>query len=258
MSTKSALLAAIITNPEEDTPRLEFADLLDEEGNPRRAALIRLGVEVAVRERQCGCVTHAGRRGERSLGYSKKCVLEGFEVNGLPWRKEEERLIYGDEYPKFCGWIPNNAAAEIERGFVVAVHDMAAADWLAVHENLFWHPSQGRECPETAHPIRWLFLKDRPAVRYTDPSRPFLVGDAISFSSYEVYDACPEDVVLGICSLRWPGLVVSVPRDPAASYSYRKIPPGKYVTAQDLAKERLQDTFEPLAGYHIGDDDEVP
>lgn len=47
MSDEEALLAAIIANPDEDTPRLVFADWLDENGQPDRAEFIRLQIERA-------------------------------------------------------------------------------------------------------------------------------------------------------------------------------------------------------------------
>ncbi len=47
MTDREALLAAIIANPEEDTPRLMFADWLQESGDEARAQFIRLQIEVA-------------------------------------------------------------------------------------------------------------------------------------------------------------------------------------------------------------------
>lgn len=48
MSDEDALLAAIDTNPDEDTPRLVYADWLDEHGQAIRAEFIR--VEIAVKQ----------------------------------------------------------------------------------------------------------------------------------------------------------------------------------------------------------------
>src|SRR5271156_723271 len=45
MSTASDLLRAIRDNPDEDTPRLMYADYLDEEGFAARAEFIRVQVE---------------------------------------------------------------------------------------------------------------------------------------------------------------------------------------------------------------------
>ena len=47
LSDRDALLAAIRATPEEDTPRLVFADWLDENGDPDRAEFIRLQCECA-------------------------------------------------------------------------------------------------------------------------------------------------------------------------------------------------------------------
>jgi len=46
MSDESALLAAILAHPDEDTPRLMYADWLQENGQPERAEFIRLQIEL--------------------------------------------------------------------------------------------------------------------------------------------------------------------------------------------------------------------
>jgi uncharacterized protein (TIGR02996 family) len=50
MSDEDALLAAIAAHPDEDTPRLMYADWLDEHGRPLRAEFIRVQIEVARKE----------------------------------------------------------------------------------------------------------------------------------------------------------------------------------------------------------------
>jgi len=47
MTPHDALYAAICAQPDEDTPRLAFADLLDEDGDAARAAFIRTQVQLA-------------------------------------------------------------------------------------------------------------------------------------------------------------------------------------------------------------------
>ncbi|HUR53165.1 MAG TPA: TIGR02996 domain-containing protein, partial [Gemmataceae bacterium] len=47
MTPHDALYAAICAHPDEDTPRLAFADLLEEEGDSPRAAFIRTQVALA-------------------------------------------------------------------------------------------------------------------------------------------------------------------------------------------------------------------
>src|SRR5262245_2491279 len=45
MSQHAAFLSAIRENPDDDTPRLAFADWLTETGNPDRGELIRVQIE---------------------------------------------------------------------------------------------------------------------------------------------------------------------------------------------------------------------
>jgi uncharacterized protein (TIGR02996 family) len=47
VSTERALLAAILANPDDDLPRLVYADWLEENGRPRRAEFIRVECETA-------------------------------------------------------------------------------------------------------------------------------------------------------------------------------------------------------------------
>src|SRR5437870_2291421 len=47
MSDRDALLAAIRAQPDEDTPRLIFADWLDENDESQRAAFVRAQIELA-------------------------------------------------------------------------------------------------------------------------------------------------------------------------------------------------------------------
>lgn len=49
---RDALLVAILAHPDEDTPRLAFADLLDEEGEGKWAARIRSEIETHRREKR--------------------------------------------------------------------------------------------------------------------------------------------------------------------------------------------------------------
>ena len=47
MSLETAFLAAILERPEDDFPRLVYADWLDENGDPARAEFIRLQLQLA-------------------------------------------------------------------------------------------------------------------------------------------------------------------------------------------------------------------
>jgi uncharacterized protein (TIGR02996 family) len=47
MTDRDALLRAICENPDDDAPRLVYADWLDEHGDPRQAEFIRVQIELA-------------------------------------------------------------------------------------------------------------------------------------------------------------------------------------------------------------------
>lgn len=47
MTERHAILTAIRENPDDDTPRLVYADWLEEHGEPERAELVRVQVEIA-------------------------------------------------------------------------------------------------------------------------------------------------------------------------------------------------------------------
>ena len=96
MSDRDALLAAIRAQPDEDTPRLAFADYLDEFGEPDRAAFVRAQVELArtppwepfavrVRWRQSAVLT--GTRFRSALPR-----VDGYHV---AWPKEPFRRGFG-------------------------------------------------------------------------------------------------------------------------------------------------------------------
>src|SRR4051794_3132813 len=76
MSLEKALLADICARPEDDAPRLVYADWLEENGNPERAEFIRGQCELA-RKRLAG---GAARRREL-----KKRVNELFNARGKGW-----------------------------------------------------------------------------------------------------------------------------------------------------------------------------
>jgi uncharacterized protein (TIGR02996 family) len=84
------LVRAVFQNPDDDTPRLVFADYLDENDQPDRAALIRT---------QC------------ALAREAKTSDRGKEL-----RKEERRLLAALE--KQIGTLPEGMRAEFRRGFL--------------------------------------------------------------------------------------------------------------------------------------------
>lgn len=133
MSDEQALLAAIISAPDDDTPRLVYADFLDERSGPgdaHFAAYIRCNVALA--------------RGDAETNQAQRAVIA---EKGWTWRDNPHSFLRN--------LIPGNR--RLRRGFVECVK-CSAGHWLAIESELFWHPGQDRPCPPTAQPIRELDL----------------------------------------------------------------------------------------------------
>lgn len=114
MSDREALLAAILANPDEDTPRLMFADWLDEHGDSPRAEFIRVQCELA---RQFAAEADL----PDALGAS---ALGGFgrahDARGriaLLTRESELLGDHGDEWREGLPKYADNAATRRDVGF---------------------------------------------------------------------------------------------------------------------------------------------
>lgn len=138
MNEQSQLLAAIISAPDESTPRLVYADWLDENNGPvGHAELIRLQCDALQRIPLCmhrkavkGC--DRCRVKSRELA----CLTAATRVGGvrrLPWGTVSRRAV--------------------QRGFVHRVR-VLTQDFAAAVDQVIWHPGQNRPCPITAQPIR--------------------------------------------------------------------------------------------------------
>lgn len=123
MNDGDALLAAIIANPEEDTPRLMYADWLTEQGQHDRAEFIRV---------QCGLAN------SDPFAPSTKAMLEREErlwSQPDPWGRlnipDACRWQIGIIDPDSFGRDPDgHNHLLVRRGFVKSVR-CTAADWLA-------------------------------------------------------------------------------------------------------------------------------
>ena len=111
MSAEAGLLRAILDDPDDDTPRLVYADWLDEHGDEARAEFIRLQVELAKLE------ADDERRPE-----IKEKVERLRQEHGSKWFREVP------------AWV--RSAAVFRRGFVAEV-SATAAELLRDGEALF-------------------------------------------------------------------------------------------------------------------------
>lgn len=172
MNTLNQLLRAVITNPEADDPRLQFADVLQESGEEQWAGFIREQV----------------RRGahERGDGYSRTPKSVELEL----WTG----LLHKFNLPS--NWLVSFRIDDpvdrggvhcvcIHRGFVVRLN-CTTAEFLQHADELIWHPEQkvrcgscggnyanwkctdcdrgrvSRPCPDTAQPITKVVLTTDP------------------------------------------------------------------------------------------------
>jgi uncharacterized protein (TIGR02996 family) len=105
VSEQAALLSAICADPEDDTPRLAYADWLQENGDEDRAEFIRVQIELARFPAEDDAPEMAERRLELETRESRL-----FSAHRKAWEKEA-RLPRGGLLKGFEFW------SEFERGF---------------------------------------------------------------------------------------------------------------------------------------------
>jgi len=170
MSDGPALLAAILAQPEDDTPRLVYADWLDEQGEAERGEFIRVQVAIAAMDEAgegeidpndghtcCDDPCPVCASVERYTGLRRR-KQELFE-NGRTYKWGFPKAIhctpFADTFAKGLG--PETAIGLSRRGFVSEVRCTLAA-WVA------HGPAIVR-----AHPVERVVLSDREStIRGTD------------------------------------------------------------------------------------------
>ncbi len=129
VSTDLALLKrAIILSPQEDTPRLMYADALQERGgylDEEWAGFIRTHI-------RGGCTTHP--------------------------KLYDAPLYHGGDYdyylPQICTCSPcKNGWSVWERGFIKSLNCRSEGELDDLAQHFLWSPLVQEVCPETAHPI---------------------------------------------------------------------------------------------------------
>jgi uncharacterized protein (TIGR02996 family) len=128
-----ALYAAILESPEDDAPRLVYADWLEEHGDADRAAFIRAQVRLAHFDWRSTSPAREHYKGERSEFQRQEDDL---------WRRHEEEWLA--ELPRNL----RRGQAQFHRGFVEEL-DAPPAQLLKV-SGRFWD----------SHPIRRLSIQD--------------------------------------------------------------------------------------------------
>lgn len=93
MSDEDALLAAIAADPDEDTPRLAYADWLDEHDRPIRAEFIRVQIDISHKELlprgEQDRYVDVWKRNEELLQYHRREVLLRFG-----WQADRDDVVF--------------------------------------------------------------------------------------------------------------------------------------------------------------------
>src|SRR4051794_41145708 len=89
LAEHEAFLRAIFDVPEDDLPRLVYADFLEENGEPDRAALVRVQVEAA------GLVKQGAVRGLSELRGRESELLDRLHPELRDWQPgDRDRVLY--------------------------------------------------------------------------------------------------------------------------------------------------------------------
>src|SRR5438067_3030369 len=96
MTEHDALVAAICAEPDDDTPRLVYADFLQENGEPERAAFVRAQVELARTPAwEPFAVLCRWRRTDWLTGKPFRGTLPPVDGSGVEWPAEAFRRGLG-------------------------------------------------------------------------------------------------------------------------------------------------------------------
>lgn len=236
MNDGDALLAAILAHPDEDTPRLVYADWLQERGRGERAELIRLQCAIAAPFRHpcrgcgkpirtdrvadgCGCNSPRGVNHGIVPVYVCTCAecdaSESGSARGRPMdvcvlRREEDEML-NVWWSRFAGpayyIIPYNARwrdyITFWRGFVESI-TCTAADWL-----------QHGDAVLAAHPVTKVTLTSRPELD-NFRTAPAIDGVMCRLSGRATEAEWPAGAALTSVARRlleaeWPGVAFELP-----------------------------------------------
>jgi uncharacterized protein (TIGR02996 family) len=234
------LMRAICSSPEDDTPRLAYADLIQEQGDDTRAEFIRVQCELAriapdtfqEDSEECyACFSHRTRK-QHSNG---KCLCTK-RLRSLRIREAETCYPYVAEY--LIPW----ASIKFTRGFPSHL-TCTAEDFLTHAHSLCWHSSQTMVCghcvgrrpsspdayrmvhpcrlcggtgrvpapfPDTAQPITHVTLTTMPTYFYCESLRD---GGGYVDTPYPFLES--SDEIKRRLEERFPGLTFTLPPIPA-------------------------------------------
>lgn len=148
-----AMLAAVLSQHDDDTVRLAYADLLDEHGQAGRAEFIRVQVELSRREWLVDPTEgHTCAKNPCPLCVDVTDHKRLWKRERL-WIEKNRRAIQEQHKPFTIGLLRQGLPSRFDssgrlmfdRGFVSHVH-CSVDNWLANADRLFWSPKQMVRC----------------------------------------------------------------------------------------------------------------
>lgn len=140
MTDRDALLRVIMESPWDDTPRLVFADYLDDISEVGRAEFVRTSIERDRTEHAENC-----QRSKPYKFFAPSCTCRWGELDSIAGRHElsERRRVFNGVELDYAGDLTSRFA----RGFLNELH-CSWADWLRHHAAIYWSLKQTVECPD--------------------------------------------------------------------------------------------------------------
>jgi len=212
MTDGAALLKAILANRDDDTPRLVYADWLQENGQGERAEFIRVGCDAA--RAKCGhslcdpvseCAGCQLRIRERGLLYAPE--IDGVPCNGYRWSEPLHELgiqVGSWDYRPETFW----------RGFLACL-EMTADHWIAHCDAIL-----------AQHPIQRVKLTTVPIVRVRRAASG-LYEFRIEGRERWHHMQWMAMYVHAACEAEWPRIAIEI-ADPSAAFrrpDYQPAPP---------------------------------
>jgi uncharacterized protein (TIGR02996 family) len=131
MTDRDALLNAVLAGPDDDLPRLVFADWCDEHGEPDRAEFVRVQVRLAVMDgppdtTSTGCCDHCGLPVDVGQEHAPDCEYDALR------RRAAELFDRGTDAGGFLDVVPAAwGPVHWRRGFIEGLTRITAADAVA-------------------------------------------------------------------------------------------------------------------------------
>lgn len=218
MTHEADLLRAVLARPDDDTPRLAYADWLDDRGqsgDAERAEFIQVQVGLARESFIEACrlepfATPPSRYGTHAgSGHCPGCDLAARELELFAaagqWQHEwmgpvHALTVCGIEWSAYLCWFA--------RGFVERVK-CSAAEWLTHADAML-----------AAHPVRRVHLTTLPEYRFNAEGRTHFLGrDGTHWIPRgEGYDHSQRGIAAVLLGLEWPGVEFEMPAAPPATF----------------------------------------